>query len=221
MIGRYPDYDVLDAQENWDEATTGAWSARLHLRPAAVLHPRGEPTLRAFCDVTVAQDAEPRVPVAEMVDEKLASGRLDGYRYADMPDDRDTWRLVLRGLDETAERRYGRPTFAACDPEGQEAIVVTSPKGRWAAGRGISSTLRGRGRCACARSWPPSTPTRGRGTRSASAGRPTRGDTCAWARSAPSSPTRTGGHREDPVRTAPELGGDPRPAQRGDRTQGQ
>ena len=35
--------------------------------------------------MTTAQDAEPRVPVAEMVDEKLAAGRLDGYRYADMP----------------------------------------------------------------------------------------------------------------------------------------
>ena len=71
--------------------------------------------MRAFCDVCVAQDAEPRVPVAEMVDEKLAAGRLDGYQYADMPDDRDTWRLVLAGLDETAEARYGRPTFAAVD----------------------------------------------------------------------------------------------------------
>ncbi len=66
--------------------------------------------------MTVAQDAEPRVPVAEMVDEKLAAGRLDGYQYADMPDDRDTWRLVLAGLDETAESRYGRPTFTRLRP---------------------------------------------------------------------------------------------------------
>ncbi len=58
-----------------------------------------------------------------MVDEKLAAGRLDGYQYADMPDDRDTWQLVLAGLDEVADSRYGRPTFAACDVEGQEAMV--------------------------------------------------------------------------------------------------
>ena len=57
----------------------------------------------------LAQDTEPRVPVAEFVDEKLAAGRLDGYQYDDMPDDRDTWRLVLRGLDETAAKHYGRP----------------------------------------------------------------------------------------------------------------
>ena len=72
----------------------------------------------------VAQDAEPRVPVVEMVDEKLAAGRLDGYQYADMPDDRDTWRLVLAGLDEVArEPLRAAGLRRACDADGQEAIV--------------------------------------------------------------------------------------------------
>ncbi|MGV7994921.1 gluconate 2-dehydrogenase subunit 3 family protein, partial [Mycobacterium kansasii] len=53
---------------------------------------------------------------------KLADGRLDGYQYADMPDDRDTWRLVLRGLDETAAR-YGASSFAAAGTETREQIV--------------------------------------------------------------------------------------------------
>ncbi len=48
--------------------------------------------------------------MVEMVDEKLAAGLLDGYQYADMPDDRDTWRLVLAGLDEVARG----PLWAAC-----------------------------------------------------------------------------------------------------------
>jgi len=38
-----------------------------------------------------------------MVDDKLACGRLDGFRYANMPHDPATWRLVLRGLDETGQ----------------------------------------------------------------------------------------------------------------------
>lgn len=70
----------------------------------------------------LAQDDEPRVPAAESVDSKLADGRLDGYQYADMPDDRDTWRLVLRGLDETAAR-YGASSFAAAGTETREQIV--------------------------------------------------------------------------------------------------
>jgi hypothetical protein len=135
MIGRYPDFDVFDAQDTWDEATTRVVAARLQLDgPLRFFGPREAPTLRAFCDVTMAQDADPRVPVAEMVDDKLAAGRLDGYQYADMPDDRDTWHLVLAGLDQTAESRYGRPTYAAVDPEGREAIVGDLAAGRLAGG---------------------------------------------------------------------------------------
>jgi hypothetical protein len=124
MIGRYPDYDVLASVDTWDRATREVVTDRLQLRgPLRFFTAQEEPTLRAFCDVATAQDSEPRVPVAKMVDEKLAAGRLDGYRYADMPRDPDTWRLVLRGLDEVAASRYGRDTFAVCDAQAREAII--------------------------------------------------------------------------------------------------
>jgi len=123
MIGRYPDYDVLASVDTWDPATREIVTNRLHMPgPLRFFTAHEEPTLRAFCDVATAQDAEPRVPVAEMVDEKLAAGRLDGYRYADMPADPNTWRQVLRGLDETARSRYGRASFDACDAQAREAI---------------------------------------------------------------------------------------------------
>ncbi len=124
MIGRYPDYDVLDSAGTWDEATRKVVLARLgRPGPLRFFTAEEEPALRAFCDTALAQDREPRVPVAESVDAKLADGRLDGFQYADMPDDRDTWRLVLRGLDEVAQARYGKPGFAAAERETREAIV--------------------------------------------------------------------------------------------------
>ncbi len=135
MIGRYPDYDVLQNAENWDRATSEVVTARLQAPgPLRFFTVQEEPTLRAFCDVSTAQDVEPRVPVAEMVDDKLASGRLDGYRYADMPRDPDTWRLVLRGLDEVAAGRYGHDSFAACELETQEAIVSALSQGELSGG---------------------------------------------------------------------------------------
>ncbi|MDQ2625653.1 MAG: gluconate 2-dehydrogenase subunit 3 family protein, partial [Actinomycetota bacterium] len=101
MIGRYPDFDVLESQGSWDEATRKVVLARLGPPgPLRFFTATEEPTLRAFCDIVLAQDEEPRVPVAEFIDAKLADGRLDGYQYADMPEDGDTWRLVLQGLDE-------------------------------------------------------------------------------------------------------------------------
>ena len=130
MIGRYPDFDVLDSVSSWDDATKKVVLARLetsgHL---AFFTPDEEPCLRAFCDTVLAQDCEPRVPVAEAIDDKLAAGRLDGYQYADMPDDRDTWRLVLRALDETASRRYGKTSFAAAEPATREAIIDQFARG--------------------------------------------------------------------------------------------
>jgi hypothetical protein len=124
MIGRYPDYDVLASAGTWDRATREVVTRRLQMHgPLRFFTPQEEPTLRALCDVATAQDSEPRVPVAEMVDDKLAAGRLDGYRYAGMPRDPDTWRLVLRGLDEAAASRYGSDGFAACVPQAREAII--------------------------------------------------------------------------------------------------
>lgn len=124
MIGRYPDFDVLSAADTWDHATTSVVMARLEdPSPLRFFTASEEPTLRAFCDTVMAQDEEPRVPVAEFVDDKLASGRLDGYQYADMPDDRDTWRLVLSGLDHSANIRFDSRTFADAVPEAREAIV--------------------------------------------------------------------------------------------------
>ena len=64
-------------------------------------------TLGAFCDLVMAQDREPKIPVLNMVDAKLFAGELDGFRYADMPDDRETWRRVALGLDAAARAARG------------------------------------------------------------------------------------------------------------------
>lgn len=124
MIGRYPDFDVLSVTDDWDHATKSVVLARLEKPgPLRFFSSAEEPVLRAFCDTVMAQDVEPRVPVAEFVDDKLAAGRLDGYQYADMPDDRDTWHVVLKGLNHTAQTRYGKDGFAAAEQESREAIV--------------------------------------------------------------------------------------------------
>jgi hypothetical protein len=135
-IGRYPDFDVFDAVDTWDPATRRVIEDRMALagRPLRFFAAEEEPTLRAFCDTAMAQDEEPRVPVAEFVDDKLASGRLDGYQYADMPDDRDTWRLVLEGLDETARLRYGVPGFPDAEAAQREEVVDAFSKAQLSGG---------------------------------------------------------------------------------------
>jgi gluconate 2-dehydrogenase subunit 3-like protein len=123
MIGRYPDFDVFAAEASWDEKTTAVVKGRMSpAGPLRFFTPEEEATLRAFCDTATAQDRDPRIPVANMIDAKLADGRLDGYRYEDMPEDPQTWRLVLRGLDEAARGR-GADDFAGLDADAREEVV--------------------------------------------------------------------------------------------------
>jgi hypothetical protein len=123
MHGRYPDYDVMEHAGEWDEVTRKAIRQRVdEVPPVRFFVPEEARALAAFLDVVLAQDREPRIPVLEMVDAKLHSGKLDGYRYADMPPDTETWRHVARGLDAAARER-GHADFAAAPQEDQHDLV--------------------------------------------------------------------------------------------------
>jgi gluconate 2-dehydrogenase subunit 3-like protein len=129
--GRYPDFDVLAQARHWDQATREAVLARVQSPPPIRFFSSAEErTLRAFCDVAMAQDREPRVPVLEMVDAKLFEGRLDGFRFHDMPEDPETWRLVAVKLDQEAQARGGGDGgFAAAGGELQCQIVDAFSQG--------------------------------------------------------------------------------------------
>jgi len=85
-------------------------------------------TLGVFCDVVLAQEKEPRVPVLNMVDAKLFAGELAGYRYAEMPDDRESWRRVARGLDAAA-RQHGSDEFATAPWSVQWQVIQSFSEG--------------------------------------------------------------------------------------------
>ena len=130
LHGRFPDYDVLEQQDHWDEVTRRVVLDRVHVVPEVrFFEPAELETLTAFSDLFLAQDSEPRIPVIAYVDEKLHTGSLDGYQYFDMPDDRETWRRVARGLDEEAARR-GEERFALLGVNDQLAVVHDFANGR-------------------------------------------------------------------------------------------
>jgi len=116
MHGRYPDFDVVAQAAHWDDATRTVVLGRIDRVPPRRFFTEAETaTLTAFCDDVLAQDSDPRIPVLAFIDEKLDQGRLDGFQYAGMPDDRVTWRLVARGLDEAAGREGGESYSLAPD----------------------------------------------------------------------------------------------------------
>jgi len=134
MHGRYPQHDVMAEADAWDEPTRRLLRDRVDdVPPRRFFTEDEERTLERFCDDVMAQDSEPRIPVLRFIDEKLHDGRLDGFQYADMPDDRDTWRLVAAGLDEAA-RAAGAASYAEADDGRRVDILDAFAAGRLAGG---------------------------------------------------------------------------------------
>jgi hypothetical protein len=130
MHGRYPDFDVLAEEEHWDEPTRRVVTARVEHVPRRAFFTESEfATLAAFADVVLHQPDDPRIPALSFVDEKLAAGRGEGYRYDDMPGDGEVWRLVAKALDESAGG-----SFADADPDERLAIVGQLAEGRSSGG---------------------------------------------------------------------------------------
>lgn len=100
MHGRYPDFDVMQDAPHWDQVTRELLEKRVAEPPSCrFFDEREQLTLGALFDVILAQDRDPRVPVLQMVDAKLYERKFDGFRYAQLPDDDQTMRIVARKLD--------------------------------------------------------------------------------------------------------------------------
>jgi hypothetical protein len=122
---------VLDEVDHWDPKTREVVLKRLEPPGPLRFFTEDEArVLRPFCDLVTGQDSEPRIPILEPVDEKLADGKLDGFRYHDMPDDRITWRRVAEGLDATARRRTEGKRFHEADEQTQKEIIDQLSKGK-------------------------------------------------------------------------------------------
>jgi hypothetical protein len=130
---RYPGFHVMDERRHWDPVTRSMLEERVNRPPVFRFFDAGEQrTLGALLAVVLALDpAEPagRIPVLEMVDAKFHEGKLDGYRYDDMPRDDETWRRVAAHLDGFAgasaeERRSIVERFASGELEWDDLNVT-------------------------------------------------------------------------------------------------
>lgn len=129
MHGRYPDFDVLAETDHWDQATREVVVRRIENPPAIRFFTQEQArTLSFFCDIVCAQDSEPRVPTLSYIDQDLYEGNLDGFQHADMPDDREVWKLVAEGLDEAARTR-GSERFDALPVNEAQLVVSAFSKG--------------------------------------------------------------------------------------------
>lgn len=110
MPDRYPGYDVLSKRDtpSWNEPTRRVIDARLAIPDEPRFFNADEwRTLNAICDRIVPQSqTRAAVPIAALVDRKMANNERDGYRLASMPEMREAWQLGLAALDAAAMAQH-------------------------------------------------------------------------------------------------------------------
>jgi hypothetical protein len=129
---RYPDYDVLSKRDSpsWNDASRKAIAGRLAVLDAPTFFSEEEwQTLHAICDRVIPQSPHrATVPVAALVDRKVARDERDGYRQAQLPPLREAWRRGLAALDAEADAKHGAH-FHALTSDAQDALLQAMQHG--------------------------------------------------------------------------------------------
>jgi Gluconate 2-dehydrogenase subunit 3 len=126
MADRYPGYDVMAKRWSlsWNDATRRVVDRRLAVaREPRFFTPTEWRTLAAVCDRIMPQPPDrPPVPLPAYVDQKMADGLLDGYRYAELPAQGEAWQRGLAALDQDA-RQVHEKSFDALTPDQQDDLL--------------------------------------------------------------------------------------------------
>ncbi len=132
MPDRFPEYDILSKRNtpSWNEKTRQVIDARLAVPREPRFFTADEvATVTALADrITPQPSSRPPIPVASLIDEKLFRDKQDGFRAADMPREREAWRLGLRAIDAEARQVFGG-AFRELGAEQQDELIRRLQKG--------------------------------------------------------------------------------------------
>jgi hypothetical protein len=125
---RFPQSDILSQRGHWDSATRRVVLDRVNNVPKfRHLDEHERAILEALCARVIPQSHKPphrRVPITPWIDEHLSRRILEGFRFDDMPDNAEAWRLGLAGLDQTAEALFHRD-FVGLRGDEQDRVLET------------------------------------------------------------------------------------------------
>jgi hypothetical protein len=109
--GYYPGFSTMAQRKFWDAATRDLITMRVE-QPPPIRYFTVEQACfwRAVFDHLIPQHdrmADRRIPLVETLDERLYQNLTIGYRYEDMPQNREAYRLGQEAIDEEAKARFG------------------------------------------------------------------------------------------------------------------
>lgn len=126
--GYYPGYHTLDQRNYWDSRTREVILDRVNNVPPIRFFNEAEAKLmEAICNHILPQDDRNesiRIPIVPWIDQRLYENSGDGYRYQDMPPDREAYRLGLQAVNEIASHLHGRG-FLEIGDRAQDELLKT------------------------------------------------------------------------------------------------
>lgn len=131
----YPGFSVLDkwASPDWDEQTRAVIRRRLEEVPGIRFFSDQEVlVLEAVVERLLPQPDRARadrVPIIPWIDDKLFRDQRNGYRYEDMPPQRQAWRMGLAGIEESAQALFAGQPFAVLDGAAQDLVLTRLAQG--------------------------------------------------------------------------------------------
>jgi hypothetical protein len=138
--GYYSGFNTLDQQKFWDAKTREVILARVeNVPPIRFFAPQEHALMEAICRHILPQDdrdAAHTIPILPQIDKRLFDDTHDGYRFENMPPDREAYRLGLQAIDEIARHLHGSG-FTALSYREQEELLESLHDGDPAAAHEI------------------------------------------------------------------------------------
>ena len=110
--GYYPGYSTLSQQDYWDRTTRELIQKRLaETPPIRFFNAQEAATMLAVVDRILPQEdrtPERRIAILPTIDSRLYRGAINGFRYEDMPSDRDAYKMGVAAIDRMAFTLHGR-----------------------------------------------------------------------------------------------------------------
>ena len=135
--GYYPGFSTLGQKDFWDEATRSLVLDRVEKTPPIRFFSSEEVRLlEAVVNRLIPQDDREqafRVPIVPRIDKKMHDDRGPGYRYENMPPQREAMRLGLQGIEAIAAHLFGR-SFVDLGASEQDQVLLTLHDGQPPAG---------------------------------------------------------------------------------------
>lgn len=124
--GYYAAFSTLSQQSFWDAATRKVIIERVDNQPVLRFFNADEARFwTAVFDHLIPQTdriLERKIPILPTLDERLRLNRTPGYRFEDMPHDRDAYRLGFDAIQQDAQHQYGAEFLAL--PHLQQDLVL-------------------------------------------------------------------------------------------------